>query len=162
QEYSGEELSATMLTGLGMDQLFSRTTGEGTQSYLTDRLGSVIALAGGSGEVDTSYTYEPFGVTSSAGDPSDNPFQFTGRENDGTGLQYNRARYYSPASARFISPDPLGITPGSPNVYSYVWGSPLDFTDPSGKIGIPSPGDIAGAAGHVVGAVGDAGEFAWE
>lgn len=133
QEYSGEELAATVLSGLQADQLFSRTTEEGTDSYLTDRLGSVIALAEESGEVATTYSYEPFGAPSSAGDPSENPFQFTGRENDGTGLQYNRARYYSPSLARFISQDPAGFEGSGPNLYGYVGGNPLDFTDPSGR-----------------------------
>lgn len=167
QEYDGEELSATVLTGLGMDQLFSRTSGEETQSYITDRLGSVIALADGSGEVDTTYSYEPFGLASSAGEPSDNPYQFTGRESDGTGLQYNRARYYSSVDARFISSDPMGFAAGSTNIYQYVNGAPLDFVDPTGELGfsvsIPNPVEIAGsAAAAAARAAASAGKFAWE
>ncbi|MCI0417646.1 MAG: RHS repeat-associated core domain-containing protein, partial [Acidobacteria bacterium] len=38
---------------------------------------------------------------------SGNSAQFTGRENDGTGLYYYRARYYHPTLQRFISEDPL-------------------------------------------------------
>ena len=41
--------------------------------------------------------------------PVTNPFQYTGRENDATGLYYYRARYYSPTLRRFISEDPLGL-----------------------------------------------------
>ena len=134
EEFSGEELTASLLTGLAPDQLFSRTTGEGTASYLTDRLGSVIALADAAGEVDTTYSYEPFGAPTAAGEPSDNPFQFTGRENDGTALQYNRARYYSPSTARFISQDPAGFAGSETNLYWYVNGNPLDFTDPTGEV----------------------------
>src|SRR5207247_7932556 len=37
---------------------------------------------------------------------SSNPFQYTGRENDATGLFHYRARYYNPAMQRFISEDP--------------------------------------------------------
>lgn len=141
QEYSGEELAATLLTGLKADQLFSRTSAAGAQTYLTDRLGSVNALADSSGELDTTYTYDPFGAASSAGAESDNPFQFTGRENDGTGLQYNRARYYSPGTARFISPDPAGFAGSGPNLYEYVGGAPLDRIDPSGE-GLELPVDV--------------------
>ena len=169
QEYSGEELGATVLTGIDMDQLFSRTTGEGTQSYMTDHLGSVIALADGSGEVDTTYSYEPFGAASSAGAPSDNPFQFTGRENDGIGLQYNRARYYGPSGARFISPDPLGFAAGSASLYQYVNEAPLDFVDPTGELGfsIPNPVGaveeaVSNAASGAANAAASAGKFAWE
>ena len=128
-----EETAVALLTGLIPDQILSRTGEEGTESYLTDRLGSVIALADSSAEDTTTYSYEPFGVASSAGEPSGNPFQFTGRENDGTGLQYNRARYYSPSAARFISQDPAGFAGSGANLYWYANGNPLDFTDPSGE-----------------------------
>jgi RHS repeat-associated protein len=38
-----------------------------------------------------------------------NPFRYTGREFDAeTGLYYYRARYYDPATGRFISEDPIG------------------------------------------------------
>ena len=163
QEYSGGELTGSILTGLALDEIFARTTGEDTESFLTDRLGSAIALADASGAVTTTYSYEPFGAVSSSGDASDNPYQFTGRENDGLGLQFNRARYYDPEAARFISPDPLGFAAGSANLYHYVNGAPLNFVDPTGEmefsISIPSPQDLAESA---VGAAADVGEFAWE
>jgi RHS repeat-associated protein len=133
QESVGESVTGNMLTGLGVDQLFSRTTEAGTSSYLTDRLGSAIALANGSGEVKTNYTYDPFGGVANTGEATDNPFQFTGRENDGTGLQYNRARYYSPSMGRFISQDPAGFAGGGANLYWYAHGNPVDLTDPSGE-----------------------------
>jgi len=146
QESVGGSVTGNLLTGLIPDQLFARTTGAGTDSYLTDRLGSAIGLANGSAEVKTTYTYDPFGGSTEAGEASDNPFQFTGRENDGTGLQYNRARYYSPSTARFISQDPAGFEGSGPNLYGYVGGSPLDLVDPTGEIGfsisIPDPIDI--------------------
>jgi RHS repeat-associated protein len=46
--------------------------------------------------------------------PSANPAQYTGRENDGTGLYYYRGRYYSPTLQRFASQDPLGFPRPSP------------------------------------------------
>ncbi|MGN6558114.1 MAG: RHS repeat-associated core domain-containing protein [Solirubrobacterales bacterium] len=132
QELVGESVTANMLTGLEADQLFSRTTKAGTSSYLTNPLNSTIALANSSAEVKTSYTYDPFGGVAKAGESTDNPFQFTGRENDGTGLQYNRARYYSPSMGRFISQDPAGFVDGS-NLYAYATNAPLDLTDPTGE-----------------------------
>ena len=57
--------------------------------------------------------------------------QYTGRENDGTGLYYYRARYYSPELARFISEDPIGVA-GGLNLFSYVDGDPIAGTDPFG------------------------------
>lgn len=59
------------------------------------------------GTVQTGYTYEPFGKTSVTGQNSSNSFQYTGRENDGMGFYYYRARYYGPTMSRFLSEDPL-------------------------------------------------------
>lgn len=155
QESVEGSVTANLLTGLEIDQLFSRSTKSGTDSYLTDRLGSEIGLASGSGEIETTYTYDPFGSTTEAGKASDNPYQFTGRENDGTGLQYNRARYYSPAMARFITQDPAGYRGSGSNLYWYTMNDPLDFTDPSGECApwepcIPNPLEAAKDAIHTL------------
>lgn len=132
QELTGGTPSANLLTGLGVDQTFERSTSSATRDYLTDALGSILALADPPGAVQTSYTYDPFGNPSSSGAPSDNPYQYTGRENDTTGLQYNRARYYNPTAGRFVSEDPLSLAGGDSNLYRYANGDPLDLTDPSG------------------------------
>ena len=78
------------------------------------------------------YRYEPFGRAAADGDTSTNSLQYTARENDGTGLQYSRARYYSPSLHRFISEDPLGLKGGDTNFYAYVRNSPTTFRDPLG------------------------------
>jgi RHS repeat-associated protein len=70
--------------------------------------------------------------TTLSGTPSDNRQQYTGRENDGTGLYYYRARYYHAGCARFISEDPIGWASGQTNNYAYVGGSPVMRRDPSG------------------------------
>lgn len=60
---------------------------------------------------------------------------FTGHEpEDLTGLINMRGRLYNPKLARFISPDLLVAATDSQsfNRYSYVWNSPVNFTDPSG------------------------------
>ena len=62
---------------------------------------------------------------------SGDSYQYTGRENDGTGLYFYRARYYAPALGRFISEDPIGFR-GGINRYAYVGDSPLNFVDPHG------------------------------
>jgi RHS repeat-associated protein len=64
--------------------------------------------------------------------PSANPYQFTGRENDGTGLYFYRARYYSPTFQRFVSQDPIGLAGGGPNLYAYAVNAPTIFIDPFG------------------------------
>ena len=52
------------------------------------------------------YTYGPFGQVTVAGSVR-SPFQYTGRENDGTDSYYYRERYYNPTLHRFINEDPM-------------------------------------------------------
>jgi RHS repeat-associated protein len=142
----------TILTGLGFDERFTRSGGDTfsglvTREFLTDALGSTIALTDTNGAVQTQYTYEPFGKVSVGGASDSNPYQFTGRENDGTGLYFYRARYYSPTFQRFISQDPvLRLSNGLVwlllskrayasqrlNAYVFVLNDPLLFLDPLG------------------------------
>lgn len=132
--------TANLLTGLGIDEVYSRTDLLGTQSFLSDALGSTIAMADSAGAVAASYTYEPYGKASKTGTTS-NTQTYTGREDDGTGLYYYRARYYHPTLSRFISEDPIGYAAG-PNVYAYVDGNPISLADPFGL----SPEFCAGKA----------------
>ncbi len=135
QETSGATVLANVLTGLGIDEFFARTdVPAGTTShFLPDALGSALALTDSAGAVQTEYTYEPFGITTATGAANTNPFQYTGRENDSTGLYYYRARYYHPVLQRFISEDPIGLKAGDVNFYAYVRNNPVLFTDPSGE-----------------------------
>lgn len=139
--------------------LVVRQTAAGNEFYHTDALGSTLALSNAAGVSTVSYAYEAFGKTTIS-DTSANPFQYTGRENDGVGLYYYRARYYNPALERFVSEDPLrlsavygsvswGVEPYVPvprtainedlseydegsNFYEYVAGNSLSFNDPYG------------------------------
>lgn len=88
-----------------------------------------MALTDPSGTVVTVYSYEPFGRTEVAGSSSGNPFQYTGRESDGTGLYYYRARYYHPKLQRFISEDPIALRGGDTNFYAYVRNRPTRYID---------------------------------
>jgi RHS repeat-associated protein len=128
---SGEAGDASYLRTLTIDEALSRTDTSGLVTYLADILGSTVALADANGTPATDYTYEPFGRTSVSGVPSLNPFRFTGRENDGNGLYYYRARYYDPIRSQFLSEDPLGLA-GGLNLFAYVAGNPVNFGDPSG------------------------------
>jgi len=126
--------TAFYLRTLNIDEALVR--GE-VEFYLTDPLGSIIALIDRAGAVATTYTYAPFGRVIANGMGSGNPLQFTGRENDGIGLSYYRARYYSPTTMRFLSEDPLGPI-GGINRYTYVANNPLRYVDRAGLIpGIP-------------------------
>ena len=130
QELSGATPTANLLTG-GLDEVFIRTDSSGAQNYLVDALGSVLALTDATGALATQYSYEPYGGTTASGAASSNAFQYTGRENDGTGLYLYRARYYDPELSRFISSDPIGLA-GGINTYGYVGGNPVSAIDPLG------------------------------
>ncbi|HEV8441136.1 MAG TPA: RHS repeat-associated core domain-containing protein [Methylomirabilota bacterium] len=134
REQSGP-VTVGLLTGLGVDEYFIRAEPNGTYGLLTDVLGSTIAVTDAAGALQAQYTYEPFGVATVTGTAS-NAFQYTGRENDGTGLYYYRARYYAPNSGRFISEDPLPLTRRALrefNAYAYARNNPLMFMDPLGE-----------------------------
>ena len=61
----------------------------------------------------------------------DCPLRFPGQyADDETGLHYNGFRYYDPATARYTSPDPLGLA-ASPNPHWYV-PNPTTWADPQG------------------------------
>jgi RHS repeat-associated protein len=101
--------------------------------YLADGLGSTMATTDASGNVVNTYTYHPYGATSSSTGSQPNPFQFAGQQTDPTGLQYLRARYYDPATGTFLSSDPLGLSPSWPgSPYVYANGNPALLIDPYG------------------------------
>jgi RHS repeat-associated protein len=132
QELTGTTPNATMLTGLILDEFYGRLDGSGANVnyFLTDALGNTVALANDTG-ITTRYGYQPFGTVTISGPASSNPYQFTGRENDGTGLDNYRARYYSPTLHRFISEDPIRTDDGI-SFYSYAADNPVNLTDPTG------------------------------
>jgi len=131
QELAGSTPTANLLTGLGIDETFARTDAGGASTLLIDALGSALALADASGTVQTQYTFDPFGVTAASGAASSNALQFTGRENDSTGLYFDRARFYSPSLQRWVSEDLVGRETGA-NLYAYVNDDPISFSDPLG------------------------------
>jgi RHS repeat-associated protein len=134
---SNGQVTANLLVGLKLDDLFVRTDAA-QREFLSDALGSTVALADTSGVVQTSYTYEPFGRTTVSGASSSNAYQFTGRDNDSTGTLslYNmRSRYFSPTLGRFLTEDPIGFSGGDANLYGYVGQSPASRIDSLGLDG---------------------------
>jgi RHS repeat-associated protein len=131
QESSGGTPTANMLAA-DVDEYFARTDSVGTVNFLTNAVGSTLALTDVTGALLTQYAYEPFGTTTSSGVTSTNSLQYAGRENDQTGIYYVRARYYHPQLQRFISEDPIGYE-GGLNFYSFDSNDPLTFQDPSGE-----------------------------
>jgi len=135
QELNGRHnaaVIANLLTGLRVDEYFTRTD-SATSTFLADALGSTSGLVtSNNGPIATNYTYQPFGAATTGGSASGNSYQFTGRENDGTGLYFNRARYYSATFQRFIAQDPIGFRGGDSNLYGYTFNSPTYWVDALG------------------------------
>jgi RHS repeat-associated protein len=150
--YDGDDLisetGAEYTFGPEIDQPLERKAGQ-SEYYLSDALGSVIGLTDPTGAIKTSYNYSPFGKKQTTGIASGNPFAFTGREDDGNGYYFYRARYYSPDQKRFISEDPLGFAGGDTNLYAYVRNNAINLRDPLGTNPLLVPVVIGAAVGGI-------------
>ena len=128
QELIGGAPTANMLTGLGIDEVFSRTDSTGTRTFLTDALGSTLALTDESGteQTTTTYTWDPTGLGT-----VENVFGPAG-----LAQQVND----SSQTSQFASADALGticlITDGAGNVVGSGSYRPLGVPDSgSGTLG---------------------------
>lgn len=81
-------------------------------------------------------------------------FGYTGFQIDETEeFYYANHRQYSPATGRFISPDPFPgfmMLTATLNAYAYCAGDPMNYTDPTGMIAAWLAGGIVGAVTNVV------------
>jgi RHS repeat-associated protein len=106
--------------------------GKTTLYYHQDKVGSTRALTDSRGRVVKTYQFDPYGRRTGSSGKAANPFQFAGQYLDSeTGLYYVRARYYDPATAQFISRDPISSVTGQ--CYNYAANAPLNGTDPTGQ-----------------------------
>jgi len=129
--------------------------------YLTDNLGSVVALIDPNGTNGTGYTYDPYGAITSVTGPdttaaNTNPFRYTGAEYDTTsGLLHLGQRYYDPGLGRFTQQDSIETLgdPSRGNRYAYAGDDPINNIDPRGA-------SFASAFGRVVADVGNTIGFA--
>jgi len=119
----------------------SGQSASGLQYFLTDNLGSTVAITDSNGTLTSQQRYLPFGGTRTNVTTPNSPgtdFGYTGQRQLGEGmggLMNYKARFYSPMLGRFIQPD--SITPGGPqglNRYSYVGNNPINFNDPTGHM----------------------------
>ncbi|HTD08366.1 MAG TPA: RHS repeat-associated core domain-containing protein [Solirubrobacteraceae bacterium] len=128
----------------------------GTVTYLHhDQAGSTRLLTGSTGTVTGKCTYSAYGTPTCEGTattPLGYDAQYTSPD---TGLIYTRARTYDPATAQFLTQDPLEAITGEP--YSYAGDNPLNHSDPSGLFlgipGTPSTGETVGAIGEHFGQI---------
>ena len=135
----------------GMD---AEVTGEARWALL-DRLGSVVAEAGGiagvtGADIREIASYAEFGLPSYETGGFTSPYGFTGELQDaGTGVVAFGSRSYDSGSGTWMAPDAwpgLLVQPQSLNRYAYVLGDPVTFVDVGGFAAtLPN---ASGAANH--------------
>jgi RHS repeat-associated protein len=98
---------------------------------LKDHLGSPRQMLGQDKSAKARFDFSPYGeLMRSSGLPL--TIGYTGHRWDpAIGQYFAPFRYYNPQTARWNTRDPLGYIDG-PNVYAYVAGNPVSYTDPSG------------------------------
>jgi RHS repeat-associated protein len=118
----------------------------GTITYLHhDQAGSTRLLTGSTGTVTGKCSYGAYGTPTCEGSAT-TPLGYDGEYTSAdTGLVYMRARVYDPATAQFLSVDPLEKLTRAP--YNFAEDNPLNESDPTGLgnwlgLGIPSPGEV--------------------
>lgn len=124
--------------GLPIEQIIS-----GSPHYFHhDELGSTRLLTGSTGAVIGSYRYGPFGTLDEFTGTQSTQIGYAGQYRSHTSrLIYLRARTYDPATAQFLSADPLASVSGE--TYAYAADNPVNSTDSSGLLadacGCPPP-----------------------
>ncbi|WP_225826886.1 putative T7SS-secreted protein [Streptomyces naphthomycinicus] len=122
-------------------------------AIVTDLVGTPGELIDEQGEIAWRTRSTLWGTTAwSANSTTYTPLRFPGQYYDPeTGLHYNYFRHYDPETARYLTPDPLGLTP-APNPAIYV-GNPHRWVDSLGlapdcpeaeKAKLPTGGDVPG------------------
>jgi YD repeat-containing protein len=112
-----EGQSTTLLTSLSIDEMLARYSAQGARRFLTDALGSVIALTREDQSVLTSYAYSPYGQSQTSGAEEGNASQYTAREAKSPASSSSVRRPRSAASsavARPVAPPPTTSTSQGP------------------------------------------------
>ena len=144
---SSGALLRSYIWGPGIDNLLAVTchSGSSATTYyaITDIQGTVHGFADAGGNLVESYAYDAWGNVLSVRDASGLPIQnlkspignrylFQGREySHVTGLYNFRLRWYDPATGRWLSKDPIGIS-GGLNLYAFCGDDPVNYVDLSG------------------------------
>jgi RHS repeat-associated protein len=123
-----------------LSQRQQRNGGWQVSFYGLDAYGSVRFLTGADGSVTDTYTYDAFGVMTSATGSTPNNYLFNAQQYDhDLGLYFKRARYYSQDRGRFMTMDTYAGRLGEPaTLHKYMFGhaDPANRIDPCGTMAI--------------------------
>ena len=160
--YDGQNLLLTLnsssgavadryLNGPLVDQVLTDENGStnAVDWLLTDNLGTTrdVVINNPSTGMTTTLdhiVYDAFGnITAQTSSSAQPQFLFTGQRYDAdSGLYYDQARWYDPATARFITMDPVAFGGGDSNLFRYVGNAVTNAVDPNGLEREPPPGPI--------------------
>lgn len=125
-------LQNRFVRGPGIDEIAVNfpTNGNAVQYWAADERGSLVNLSNGATGISTVInTYDEYGVPAST---NLGRLQYTGQLwMPDFGAYHYKARAYQPGLGRFLQTDPIGYQAGA-NLYAYVGGDPVNFTDPLG------------------------------
>ena len=125
----------------GAGELVSLTWNNQTYTYHFNAHGDTIALSDSTGTLVAQYTYDPWGTLTTTTNPSlPNPYLYCGawgvRWDSDLGLYLMGARWYNPATGRFLTKDsypPDLLAPLTQNPYQYCENNPVNNVDPTGR-----------------------------
>lgn len=137
---TGGNLLRRYVHGPGVDEPLVWYEGTGTtqRRWLgADERGSITWVTADNGAPLAINSYDEYGVP---GRGNTGRFGYTGQAwLAEIGVAYYKARMYDPVLGRFLQSDPIRYA-GGMNLYAYVGGDPVNYSDPSGLACEPATG----------------------